>query len=197
MKVKRRELPFKFLRQMEDEALKNFEDVMDQGMQLIEREIREGVPDFDENELEGQLRLSLKSSGQQEIWDFNRRITYNAPLWPNQVEDAVIQKMIDALTWEGGKIKMGGAFPEPEGDATKEEETVSLRFTYVKEIDAKELREVLKGKKQTILLGKNAGGTDYYAIQGQETIIALKAMAVPMAVAQVLTYDNLKMDSQP
>jgi len=179
LQVRISKLPFDVLDEWQTEALVEFERIRGVGLEVIERDVLNALPDQEEQELIGSatgvpeadiidagleenLQRSTKTGAlrknvdpfkrqlEQAISDFERRLEFGAPLKPALGETTANLLLLN-MPIEGGELKLqsGEARTAKLNGEGREEIVPLLAVVGVPTIDTLKLRDALTGKRST------------------------------------------------
>jgi len=155
----------------------------------------------------GALRKTLNDKREdqwnQRLRDLSRREEFGAPTLPGRhFAEETITRLLTLLPFQGGRIRLDDArakYPrdgmESISDKSWKEETVPLFAVLVlPDLDAGQLRAVLRGeKKETVRAVRHPGIKEYTIVEGGATVFAAILAFVP--ALEILTIKPRETDS--
>lgn len=199
-KIRRAKLPFKVLNEIEEEATRELETLLDRGMTIIEAELRNAVPGDDEFILTGANISKLQKNTEvpqsvREYREYQRRIIHKAPMNLNQLTEGQVKEIIRELDWDGGTLWVEGNRISGKGEALISDEAIPLSLIKLTDIRVDDLKTALLNKRGKVTLLKKAGYEEYHIKDGAAFIFAARIVNLPAVEALVEHYDEVTISS--
>ena len=211
LQVRRSKLPYKTLNGFQTDALVEFERIRAVGLQVIERDVMNALPDPDEQSLIGTqagdgLRPGIVSNDpseepqepliksltladlqdEQALRDFTRRLEFGAPLKP-ALGETTANLLLLHMPIDGGELKLDRQQGKQAKLGKGKEEIVPLGAVLsVPTINTLALRDALTGKrtKQPVAI-KHPKMMDFTLVEGQEEYLAARITSIPAMLMEV------------
>ena len=198
LKVKRAKLPIASLNTLEQRGLREFNRLLDAGMEVIEAQLEQAMPDPDEEAVAGQqAKEPLQKSVATEtdaltrtraLRQLARRTEYGAPTTPRQFTEEEVDRATGHLPWHGGKLQLNPHTARTSNTRSKgAEDTVPLSQVraMLEPVDAAKYREALLDRSERIEAVKHPGSHAYTIIKGASTVLAGMTALLPAMTMKV------------